>query len=274
MANSVFLNLSAGQAFIGQQIGPAASNTALPPFSFLGDLTTGYGSSATAVLDLVITGTSRLSVSATAVTSTLPFSAPSVAGGTTPASSGALRIPNGNQFNARNAANNGDVPLIFADGSNFINVGSVGGFALDSTGAIRIFKAITTAGFGAPVIVAATRVTAQNAANPSIATYTVGAADGSFDVSANLNCTVTTSLITTLTCTYTDESNTGRTMVFPVAQLAGSFIAAGAITGLGAWETPIMHIRCKAATVITILTSAGTFTGVTYTAEGVMKQTA
>ena len=62
-------------------------------------------------------------------------------------------------------------------------------------------------------------------------------------------------------------------MILPITQLSGSFIAAGAITGAGAWETPVMHIRCKAATAITILTSAGTFTGVTYTAEGLIKQT-
>ncbi len=61
-------------------------------------------------------------------------------------------------------------------------------------------------------------------------------------------------------------------MILPVAQLSGSFIASGAITGTGAWETPIMHIRAKASTAITILTSAGTFNTVTYTAEGIIKQ--
>lgn len=131
-----------------------------------------------------------------------------------------------------------------------------------------------SAGFGVPLIVGYGRVTAQSAANASIATFTVGAADGSFEVSGNLNATAVTVLTTTLTCTYTDESNTARTMILPVAQVAGSFIAAGAITATGAWESPVMHIRAKAATVITILTSAGTFTGVTYTAEGIIKQLA
>ena len=123
-----------------------------------------------------------------------------------------------------------------------------------------------------PAIYVAGRVTAQSAANASISTYTVGSADRSFEVSANMNVTASTTLVTTLTCTYTDESNTARTMILPVQQLSGSFIAAGAITGTGAWETPVMHIRCKASTAITILTSAGTFTGVTYTAEGVIRQ--
>jgi hypothetical protein len=117
-------------------------------------------------------------------------------------------------------------------------------------------------------------VTAQSAANASISTYTVGAADGSFEVSANMNVTASTTLVTTLTCTYTDESNTSRTMVFPVTSLNGTMVAAGAISGAGAtvWETPVMHIRCKASTAITIGTTAGTFTGVTYTAEGIIKQ--
>lgn len=151
--------------------------------------------------------------------------------------------------------------------------GATNEWTLNNKGKITQYGAVATAGWGHPAIYAAGRVTAQSAANASIATYTVGAADGSFEVSANMNATAVTTLVTTLTCTYTDESNTARTMIFPVTQLSGSFIAAGAITGTGAWETPVMHIRCKASTAITILTSTGTFTGVTYTAEGVIKQT-
>lgn len=127
---------------------------------------------------------------------------------------------------------------------------------------------------GVPTVVAYGRATAQSAANASVATYTVGSADGTFEVSMNFNATAVTVLATTMTCTYTDESNTARTMILPVQQVSGSFIAAGAITATGAWETPAMHIRCKAATAITLLTSAGTFTTVTYTVEGVIRQLA
>lgn len=164
-----------------------------------------------------------------------------------------------------------------------IGNGVTGDFSssLKFTNATVVGKAITynnvaTAGWGIPAVYKTGRVTAQSAANASISTYTVGAADGSFEVSANMNVTASTVLTTTLTCTYTDESNTARTMIFPVAAVSGSFVAAGAISGAGAsvWETPVMHIRCKASTAITILTSAGTFTGVTYTAEGIIKQTA
>lgn len=142
------------------------------------------------------------------------------------------------------------------------------------SGKTTTYNGVTTAGLGMPVIVAYGRVTAQSAANSSIVTYTVGASDGSFEVSGNLNASAITVLATTLTCTYTDESNTSRSMIFPIQQLAGSLIAAGAITATGPWHSPVQTIRAKAATVITILTSAGTFSGVTYTAEGLIKQTA
>lgn len=65
MPNSVFL--SDGVPFSGQMVGPAADNTAAPPFSFLGDLTSGYASSAVGTLDLVTAGTSRLRANSTAV---------------------------------------------------------------------------------------------------------------------------------------------------------------------------------------------------------------
>lgn len=57
-------------------VGPAADNTAAPPFTFLGDLDTGYASSAANTLAMVAGGTTRLSVSTTFVTSTLPIAAP------------------------------------------------------------------------------------------------------------------------------------------------------------------------------------------------------
>lgn len=65
MANSIWVNLDSGSGgfpFTGQMVGPAADNTAAPPFSFSGDLTSGYASSATGVLDIVSGGTSRARV--------------------------------------------------------------------------------------------------------------------------------------------------------------------------------------------------------------------
>lgn len=149
-------------------------------------------------------------------------------------------------------------------------------WTVNNKGKQTVYSGVATTGWGSPAIYSSGRVTAQAAANASIATYTVGAADGSFRVSANMNVTASTAITTTLTCNYTDESNAARSMILPVTSLAGTFITAGAITGAGAsvWETSVMHIRCKASTAITILTSAGTFTGVTYTAEGCIEQIA
>lgn len=137
---------------------------------------------------------------------------------------------------------------------------------------ISSYNGITTAGWGASIPQAQAEVTAQAAANASIATYTVGAADGSFRVSGTVNVTAATVLSTTLNCSYTDKSNTARTMILPVQQLAGSFIAGGLITATGAWETASMEIRCKASTAITIFTAAGTFNTVTYSATGSVTQ--
>lgn len=142
---------------------------------------------------------------------------------------------------------------------------------------IGTYNSVTTAGWGVPAIQAAARVVAAtNTGTASIATYTVGAADGSFRISANCLVTTSTTHSFSLDCTYTDESNAARTFTLPVAQLAGSFITSGLITnvtGAGPYESAVAHIRCKASTVITIRTSAGgTFTNVVYNAEGNIQQ--
>lgn len=172
-----------------------------------------------------------------------------------------------------NAALGAEVSVAFVNASDQVSIGST------STGVlVPVVKSValtaTSGAVGVPVVVATGRATAQSAANASISTFTVGAADASFEVSANMNVTASTTLATTLTCTYTDEANVARTMILPIAPLSGTFTAAGAISGAGAsvWHTPVMHIRAKAATAITILTSAGTFTGVTYTAEGIIRR--
>ncbi len=141
------------------------------------------------------------------------------------------------------------------------------------TGTTTTYNNVATAGNGFAAIVAAARVTAQSAANSSIASFTVGAADGSFEVSMNMNVTAATVLSTSLNCDYTDESNTARTMIFPTTSLSGSFLSGGLVTATGAFETPTMHIRCKTGTSIKLYTAAGTFSSVTYTAEGIVKQT-
>ena len=118
------------------------------------------------------------------------------------------------------------------------------------------------------------RSTAQTAAVASVATTTLGGSDGSFVVSANVLVTTSTTHNFTVTCAYTDEGNTARTLTFNFSSLAG-VIATTIINTGGAvpYEGVPMHIRCKASTAITIATT-GTFTTVTYNVEGSIVQIA
>src|SRR5213078_2677166 len=86
---------------------------------------------------------------------------------------------------------------------------------------ISKYNNITTAGWGVPAIYGKGRSTAQTAAVASLATYTVGASDGSFWVSANLNVTAVTLANITVNCDYTDETNTARTLTFTFTNLTG-----------------------------------------------------
>jgi hypothetical protein len=116
------------------------------------------------------------------------------------------------------------------------------------------------------------RSTAQAAAVASVATFTVGSADATFCVSANVNVTAATTANFTVTCTYTDETNASRTLTLTFSQISGTFLTAITnVTGTGPYEGVPVHIRCKAATSITIATT-GTFTSVTYNVEGYIRQ--
>lgn len=134
------------------------------------------------------------------------------------------------------------------------------------------YNNITTAGWGVPAIYGSGRSTAQTAAVASVATYTVGASDGSFMVSANVNVTTSTTHNFTVTVAYTDETNTARTLTVTFSKLDGTLLTAITdVTGAGPYSSFPLHIRCKAATAITIAT-VGTFTTVTYNVEGSIEQ--
>lgn len=128
---------------------------------------------------------------------------------------------------------------------------------------------------GVPVIQAVGRTTAQTAAVASVATFTVGASDGTFEVSANLLATVSTSYSFDVTVAYTDESNTARTIKLNMMLTGGNLSNSVALTNANGplFQGLPMHIRCKAATTITVAT-AGTFTTITYNVEGIIKQVA
>ena len=118
------------------------------------------------------------------------------------------------------------------------------------------------------------RATAQTAANASVATYTLGATDASFKVSANVLITTSSAEAFTVTCTYTSEDNTSRVLTLNFSLLAGTLGTAIAFAnGAVPYEGVPVHIRCKAGTAITIATT-GTFTGSTYNVEGTILQIA
>lgn len=147
------------------------------------------------------------------------------------------------------------------------------GNALQITHLVSTYDAIATAGWGVPAIYGEGRFTAQNAAKATVATYTVGASDGNFIVDANVNVTTSTLHNFTVTVTYFDENNTSRTLTMGFTQLSGATLltAITNATGAGPYESVPYHIRCKAATAITVAT-VGTFTTVTYNVEATIKQ--
>lgn len=116
------------------------------------------------------------------------------------------------------------------------------------------------------------RATAQTAAVASVVALTVGASDASYEVSANVLVTTATTHNFTATVAYTDEGNTARTLTLNFSSLAGALATAIINTG-GAipYSGIAVHIRCKAATTITVATT-GTFTTVTYNVEGIIRQ--
>lgn len=140
---------------------------------------------------------------------------------------------------------------------------------------VSSYNGVTTSGWGmAAVQSAAAPLTGQVAAVASVTAYTVGAADGTFEVSANVNVTAATTAAFGVVITYTDETNTPRSLTLPMAQLAGTFIASITnVTGTGPYEGAIVTMRAKAATTITV-TTAGTFTSVVYNVSGTIKQVA
>lgn len=150
----------------------------------------------------------------------------------------------------------------------------VSGLVVGGAGRATTYNNVLTAGGGVPAIYGFGRSTAQAGAVASVATYTVGAADGSFLVSANVNITASTTFSFTVTCTYTDEGGTSRTLTLNFSQLTGTFVQTLTnVLGTGTYEGIPLHIRAKASTSITIATT-GTFTLVTYNCEGVIQQMA
>lgn len=159
---------------------------------------------------------------------------------------------------------NGTAPVgTLANGySEFSSGGN--GYAMNSAGTQSLLTSMKGSG----------RSTAQTAAVASVATFTVGSADASFMIMANIDVTTATAHNFTMTCAYTDEGGTARTLTLTFAQLAGTLVTAITnVTGAGPYEGVPLIIRCQAATAITLATT-GTFTTVTYNVEGFIQQVA
>lgn len=158
-----------------------------------------------------------------------------------------------------------------------LRLGDASGFASFSCAGIQLSGLVTqysgsnTAGWGVPAIYAQANATTQSAANSSVATYTPSA-DSDLEVSGQVNVSAATAVSTTLAVTYTDVNSGSQTMILPMTTTAGTFLAGGLITATGTYASAVIHIRAKASTAVTILTSAGTFTGVTYSVSAVIKR--
>lgn len=158
-------------------------------------------------------------------------------------------------------------PLFFVSGGS----GGAAGDVAVSTGGTSTPNWKTPVAAGVPQITSG-RFTGQTAAKTNITPYTVGAADSSFLVWANVLVTASTLNSFSATCTYTDESNTSRTLTLNFSQLTGAFITTITnATGAAPYEGVPVAIRCKAGSTITLSTT-GTFTTVTYNVEGFLQQ--
>lgn len=160
-----------------------------------------------------------------------------------------------------------------------LRIGTTGLIVAAATGNISTYRSVATAGWGVPAIQAdggsAGNVNTRSAA---AATYTVGAADGTFVVSGAILINTGTAFSMSLDCVYTDAGNVSRTLVLPLTQLAGTFVVTGLATnvvGTGPYESVSMTIRCKTGTTITIRPSVGgTYTTVNYDVYANIRQVA
>ena len=143
-------------------------------------------------------------------------------------------------------------------------------FQVNSSGLIPKYNNIATTGWGITAIYGSDRKTGLTGAQ-ALATFTVGSADGSFEVSANVNVTAFAVGTFNIQVAYTDETNTAQTLKLNFSTLTGTIGLAIAATG--PFEGIPVHIRAKAGTTI-IVSSTGTFTSLTYNFEESLRQIA
>jgi hypothetical protein len=263
--NPQFIN----PTFTGTISGPTQTDCTAVTYNFTGRLTTGLNSHGVNTWNLCGGGTLGLSGNTTTVTISLPVSFS--ADGTMDIGASASGRPN--SIFASNKVEASQLTL--TSGGSILKQGSNGVFLFRNNAESQSATLTVPTGTGniIPITVASGRLVAQTAAQASVSTFTAPASDGTYEVSANILVTTATTHAFTVTCAYTDEGNTARTITLPFVLVAGSAIvnsvanANGTVPYIG---IPL-HIRVKASTAITIATT-GTFTTVTYNVEGYIKK--
>jgi len=146
-----------------------------------------------------------------------------------------------------------------------------------TAGAVRLgtkilkYNNIPTAAGGVPAIYGFNRLTGQTTALASVVSYTVGAVDGAFLVTAYVRVVTSVSHNFQVGVQYTDEIGVVQTQPFNFASTLVVNITD--TTGVGAYHGFAFHIHALGASTITIYT-AGTFTSVVYNIEGSILQIA
>lgn len=225
--------------------------------------------------DFRVTGSTHAFASASTITDAAAFSVdgPCIGGtNATITNSHGIYVPT---LALANVTNGYGINVSAPSGAGTTNAAALfSGNVIINSGKVSQYNSVATTAWGVPAIYGSGRATGQNAAVASVATYTVGAADGSFYVSANVLVTAATTASFSVTVAYTDEGNSARTLTLTFSQINGTLLnVITNVTGASAYEGVPLHIRCKAATAITIA-STGTFTSVTYNIEGLISQIA
>lgn len=121
---------------------------------------------------------------------------------------------------------------------------------------VRVFKGLPSALSGAT----------------TMTSFTSSAFDSDYFVSGQVNVAGASAISTSLSVTFTDVSGTSRTMILPVTSTSGNFTSSGAIATTGTFQSPKVQIRAKGSTTISVQTSSGTFTSVSYTCSAIVER--
>lgn len=186
------------------------------------------------------------------------------------AASGSQTITNAATLAISAAPTQGTNVVLTNTWSLWVQAGAV---AIDAK--IGRYNSVATTGMGVPAIYASTTTgTITNATTTIINAFAVPAADSAYEIAVSVNVTASATAAMTVTISYTDVANTARVATVDFNLLTG--VSVQSITtaqGNIDYSGVMALIRCKASTTITIAT-AGTVTGIQYTAMAIITQLA